>query len=346
MASKNKKTGIIVFIIIVVLAIGSAAFQIFFNKNEGFKSISPDDFNFSSRSSSSKGDVVAKGSSKHKKDYVAEIIISGTIQEANNTYNQAWLLDTISDLTEDDHNKGIILYIDSPGGTVYEADEAYLALEDYRSTGKPIYAYFGSLAASGGYYIACAADYIMANRNTLTGSIGVISGNFVDLTGLFEKYGIKYTTITAGKNKNMGNYNQPMTEEQRAIMQSIADECYEQFTQIVAGSRNMDIKDVQKLADGRVYTAKQALNNGLIDGIGNFDSIVNYMDATEFDGEDYNIVKYEYIAKQTFYSKLISMMSAVTKSKAESSNPLPQIVEKALENDVPYPAYFYSSGRF
>ena len=85
---------------------------------------------------------------------------------------------------------GIAVFIDSPGGTVYEADEAYLALQDYKTTGKPVYVYQGKLAASGGYYISCAAKKIYANRNSLTGSIGVISGSSYDLTGLFEKLGI------------------------------------------------------------------------------------------------------------------------------------------------------------
>ena len=184
----------------------------------------------------------------------------------------------IKNAKNDPNNRGILLNINSPGGTVYESDEAYLALMD------------SSLAASGGYYIACAADYIYANRNTLTGSIGVIAGESVDATGLFEKIGIKMTTITAGRNKNMGNYNSVLTEEQRAIMQSIADEAYEQFTEIVSDSRGLSISQVKELADGRIYTAKQAKNNGLIDFVlpfeGAKDDIRDYfLGNWEDDGE-------------------------------------------------------------
>ena len=100
----------------------------------------------------------------------------------------------------------------------------------------------------GGYYIGCAADYIMANRNTLTGSIGVISGQFIDMTQLMDKIGIKSTTIHSGRNKIMGSPSQPMTEEQRKIMQSISDECYDQFTSIVAESRELSKEKVIELA--------------------------------------------------------------------------------------------------
>ena len=176
-------------------------------------------------------------------------------------------MNTIHTLKNDKKNKGILLFIDSPGGTVYHADEAYLALMDYKATGKSVTAYFGPIAASGGYYIGCAADKIYANRNCLTGSIGVISANFVDGTELLKKIGIKSTTIHAGKNKNMLNFNQSATEEQLQIMQSLADECYDQFTGIVSSSRKMDLEQVKKLADGRIYSALQAQKNGLVDDV-------------------------------------------------------------------------------
>lgn len=123
------------------------------------------------------------------------------------------------------------------------------------------------MGCSGAYYIGCAADEIYANRNSLTGSIGVIMSTSTDLTGLMDKLGIKSTTIHAGKNKNMFSYNEPVSAEQAAIMQSIADESYEQFTSIVAQSRQMDLATTQSLADGRIYTARQAVANGLIDEI-------------------------------------------------------------------------------
>lgn len=144
-------------------------------------------------------------------------------------------------------------------------------------TGRPIYAAIESYAASGGYYEACAADEIYANRNAITGSIGVIMGEFVDMSGLMDKLGIDVQYITSGPNKSMGNYYQALTEEQKAIYQSICDEYYDRFVEIVAQSRGMDQEKVYQLADGRVYSAGQALEHGLIDGLESFDDTLQRM---------------------------------------------------------------------
>ncbi|MBO4387592.1 MAG: signal peptide peptidase SppA [Treponema sp.] len=273
--------------------------------------------------------------------YVARLVVSGVIEDENKTYNQQWILDTISELKEDADNKGIALFINSPGGGVYQADEVYLALLDYSASGKPVYAYMGPLAASGGYYISCGAKYIMANRNTLTGSIGVLAGQFVDATGLLEKMGIKSETIHAGKNKNMGSFNEPVTDEQRRIMQSIADECYDQFVQIVSKARGMPVSSVRSLADGRIYTAKQAKENFLIDAIGSFDELVEYMGKTEFAGEVYSVEDFEYEEEPSFYSYLTGMAASLKGPSIFSSLGLPPQTESALTQSVPYPAYFY-----
>ena len=255
-----------------------------------------------------------------KSAYISVIYITGIISEENKTYNQKWLLKKIKKAKNDANNRGILLYIDSPGGTVYESDEAYLALMNYKKeTKRPVFAYFGSLAASGGYYIASSADYIYANRNTLTGSIGVIAGQSIDATALFEKIGIKMTTITAGRNKNMGNYNSVLTEEQRAIMQSIADEAYEQFTGIVAEARDMPLSKVKELADGRIYTAHQAKNNGLIDSVCSFedakDDILDYLEEEGID-EKVNFVDYKYHYEEDWLSILSGAASFVSNPEA------------------------------
>lgn len=253
-------------------------------------------------------------------DYIAVLYICGVISEANKTYNQDWILETIDTLKNDEKNKGIMLYIDSPGGTVYESDETYLALVDYKnSTERPVYSYFSSLAASGGYYIGCAADKIYANRNCLTGSIGVIAGQSMDMTGLFDKIGIKSTTITAGKNKNMLNYNSPLTQEQRDIMQSIADDAYEQFTRIVSVSRKMDIDAVRTLADGRIYTAKQASANGLIDDVCQLAEAKDKMKEI-VDAKDVEFVDFEYEYTYSFMDMLSDVSTAVSNPKAAFEN--------------------------
>ena len=207
--------------------------------------------------------------------YIAKIKVVGSIGGGSNNYYSSdsayhhdWTLQTIDTLIEDENNRGVFLWLDTPGGTVYESDELYLKLIEYKEkTGRPVYSYMGSMAASGGYYVAAASDEILANRNTWTGSIGVTLGTLFDVSGFLEEHGIRTETITSGRNKAMGSYYEPMTSEQKEIFQSLVDDAYEQFVAIVAEGRGMSLADVRVLADGRIYTATQALEAGLIDGI-------------------------------------------------------------------------------
>ena len=212
---------------------------------------------------------------KNKNGYIAKLNIEGVIQSHNRSYNQEWLLNTIKALKDDASNKAIALFIDSPGGTVYEADAVYLALQDYKTAGKKIYAYQGHLAASGGYYISCAATSF-------------------DITELLSKAGIKSKTIHAGKNKNMFNYNEPLTAEQEKIMQGVCDSYYERFVNIVAQNRNMKNDEVKALADGRIYTAKQALDNGLIDSIDSWENMITDIKKFEFENTDLSVEEFAY----------------------------------------------------
>ena len=208
-------------------------------------------------------------------EYVAVLHIEDEISQSSSFwYDHYYLLDTIDDLIADDNNKGIVFYMDTPGGSVYATDEMYLAVKDYQEkTNRPVYTYMASMAASGGYYIAAPSDKIYINRNGVTGSIGVTMGNYIDVSELLAKYGVKVNTITSGRNKAMGSELVPMTDEQKAILQSIVDEAYEQFTAIVAEGRGMDIEKVKELADGRIYTALQAKANGLVDEVGTYDDL-------------------------------------------------------------------------
>ncbi|MGI6752426.1 MAG: signal peptide peptidase SppA [Anaerovoracaceae bacterium] len=215
------------------------------------------------------------GFSRVKGPYVGVLYVDGVIADNNvsswgipSGYQHGWTLDTIDSMMEDDRNKGIVLFVNSPGGGIYESDELYLKLVEYKeSTGRPLYAYMGSMAASGGYYISAPADKILANRNCWTGSIGVTIGTFFDVSEFLERYGVKTVTITSGANKAMGSYVDPMTSVQRDIFQGLVDEAYEQFVAIVAKERDLGLERVKGLADGRIYTARQATENGLIDGV-------------------------------------------------------------------------------
>ena len=247
----------------------------------------------SSKVSSSEGDVAGSGLNSFMeeiygsnstvladmpvgKDFIAVVPIEGTIQaspestsmfETTVGYDHDMLMEYVDKLMKNDSNKGMILRMDTPGGTVYEADELYLKIKEYKEkTGRPIWVYMESYCCSGGVYIASVADEQYANRITTTGSIGVIMSTY-DMSGLYEKLGIKEVNIVSAKNKDMGSTGKPMTKEQLAIYQSVVDEYYQRFVEIVAEGRNMTVDQVKKLADGRIYTATQAVENGLIDGI-------------------------------------------------------------------------------
>ena len=204
--------------------------------------------------------------------YIARLDITGTIQPsgavyADGYYDHDLYMSLVDALIDDPDNKAILLYVDSPGGTVYEADELYLKLMEYREkTSRPIYAYFASEACSGGYYVSMAANEIYANRNGWTGSIGVIM-SLMNYQGLSEKIGVTEIDITAGRNKAMGSAWESLTDEQRGILQALVNESYNQFVDIVAAGRNLERGRVLELADGRIYSTQQALDLGLIDHV-------------------------------------------------------------------------------
>lgn len=251
--------------------------------------------------------VATVGNGPIATDYIAVLDIVGTISENDGyTYDQQYLLDSVEQIMEDHHNQGLILHIDSPGGAVYQIDELYLKLMDYKeTTGRPVYAAIESYAASGGYYEACAADKIYANRNAITGSIGVIMGEFVDLSGLLDRLGVNVSYITSGANKSMGNSYQPLTEEQKAIYQSICNEYYDRFVKIVVEGRNLDERTVRKLADGRIYSASQALQHGLIDGLESFDDTVSRMTA-DLGYDSIDVQQFQYTASYGLLDYILS----------------------------------------
>jgi len=160
--------------------------------------------------------------------------------------------------------KAVVVRVNSPGGSVVASDEIYRAFLEFD---KPIVVWMGETAASGGYYIACGADYIFAHPDTLTGSIGVIS-QFLNVEELMDKIGVDAVVITSGPSKDIGSPFREMTEEEQALWEGIIDEVYEGFVELVAQARDMPLDQVRELADGRVYTGRQALEHGLVDELG------------------------------------------------------------------------------
>jgi protease-4 len=259
-------------------------------------------------------------------DFVGVIDVVGTIQASSSSsswsssddeYDHDLYMDYVDALESADNNKALLLYVDSPGGTVYESDQLYLKIMEYKEkTNRPVYAYFASEACSGGYYISMAADTIYANRNTWTGSIGVI----VSLTNykkLYDKLGIKEIDITSGKNKAMGSGGLNLTDEQKDILQSLVDEAYDQFTDIVSTGRQMDIETVKKLADGRIYSAKQAKENGLVDEIGSLEDLKSVIQEENALSNDITYHKPSTSASTFFKTLFGSVEQMIPKSDTE-----------------------------
>ncbi len=337
---KSTKSGLLVLILLLLCAGGYTAYSVYkIYKGEPSASIASSSTG-SYRVSEDSDSYDPAAAKEYKRNFIAALYIEGTISEANQSYNQKWLMNTIYSLKENERNSGLAIFINSPGGAVYQADEVYLALNDYKTTGRPIYVYQGSMAASGGYYISCAANKIYANRNTLTGCIGVIMGNSFDLTGLFENLGIKSTTIHSGANKNMFNYDEPVTEEQKAIMQSICDECYDQFVSIVAKSRGIQYNTCCKLSDGRLYTAKQALENRLIDAIDSWDNMLRDLAENELKMPGIKVNTYKYERKNAGLYDLISgKVTDFANAKAAAQLGLPVSVIEEMNNRSLTPMY-------
>lgn len=161
---------------------------------------------------------------------------------------------------------GLLVRIDSPGGTVGDSQEIYEALKKLREKVK-IVASFGNISASGGVYIGMGADHIMANPGTITGSIGVIiRGN--NLEGLLDKIGVSFKVIKSGPYKDILSFDRELTPEEENILQELIDNSYKQFVNTVAQSRKLTVETVKSFADGRIFTGEQALELGVIDRLG------------------------------------------------------------------------------
>ncbi len=192
--------------------------------------------------------------------------VKGAISKSSRI--NAW----IDKLAQDEDIHGVIVRINSPGGGVAPSQEIYSAI-DRLTEKKPVVVSMGSVAASGGYYIACAADKIVANPGTITGSIGV-KAQLVNLNNLMQKLGIQDETLTSGPYKDAGSPTHSLSPKEKAYLQNLVDDLYNQFVQDVAKGRQMDVDQVRELADGRAYTGRQAKDHGLVDQLGGMNQAV------------------------------------------------------------------------
>ncbi len=231
-----------------------------------------------------KGSSERKGASAPKiktGDSISVISLSGVIGESSGSLYGSGNTITVKEVKdllkqcESDPSKAVIIEINSPGGAVEPTQEIYDEIEQFKKkTGKKVYVWMRGVAASGGYYISCAADKIIAMPTTLTGSIGVIM-ELVNYQGLLEKIGVKEVVIKSGKFKDMGSPARPMTEEEKKMFQNLINETYEQFFNTVQKARNIPTDKLKEIAQGQVYTGIDAKKLGLVDATGNFQFVVD-----------------------------------------------------------------------
>jgi len=200
-------------------------------------------------------------------DKIAIVEVKGVITQSSE------VIEEIQQYLADDGVKAIILRVDSPGGGVGPSQEIYREVVKAKRK-KKIITSMGSVAASGGYYVACASDLIVANPGTITGSIGVIM-QFSNFEELLKKIGIKGIVIKSGEHKDIGSPFREMTPEEKKIMQDTLDNVHQQFIQAVAKGRNLDPAKVIPIADGRIMTGEQAQQLGLVDKMGNLQDAID-----------------------------------------------------------------------
>ena len=195
--------------------------------------------------------------------------------------------------------KELFLKVNSPGGGVVESAEIYDAIRTIQENREiPVYVSMGGMAASGGYYVAAPAEKIFVNRETITGSIGVIMES-VNYAGLAEKYGIEFNTIKTGPYKDIMSGSRKMTDEEHEMLQEMINDSYERFVEIIADGRGMSEAEVKKIADGRIMNGRQAIESGLADEYGKAGDVIAAMQ------EDHNLEKatvFEYTMNDSWSS--------------------------------------------
>lgn len=202
-----------------------------------------------------------------KSPALALIEIEGVLSDSRRIVRQ------LKKYTKDPNIKGILLRIDSPGGGVTPAQEIYSEIIRAKKNGKKIIVSMGSVAASGGYYISAPADIIVANPGTITGSIGVIM-QFPIIEELLKKFGVKFEVIKSKELKDIGSPFRKMTPQERALLSEIITDVYEQFVTVVSENRKIAKDELLKIADGRIFSGRQAKEFGLVDSLGTLEDAI------------------------------------------------------------------------
>lgn len=255
------------------------------------------------------------GDAYDAKNRIAVVYAYGEIADGDdNEVNYEKLVPVITDLADDDDVKGLVLRVNSPGGSVYGSDQISEALDYFKSTGKPFVVSMGDFAASGGYWISATADRIFADPLTITGSIGIF-GLFPNVKGSLEKFGVNFQMVGTNSDADFPTLFTSMDESQMAVMQAYVERGYDQFITRVAKGRRLPEEKVRAIAEGRVWDARSAIRIGLVDQLGYLEDAIDYVAEKAMTGKDYNLAVYP-----KFEPSLMDMMMAGGVSAAELSN--------------------------
>ncbi len=272
---------------------------------------------------------------------IAVVPVVGTITSAEtsvggvqSTATPGGLADALRQASDDPSVVAVVLEINSPGGGVTASDEMHQSILDFKkNTGKPVVVSMGDTAASGGYYISTAADRIVANETTLTGSLGVIF-QLTNFSEAADKYGISQVVIKSGKFKDIGNAFRKMEPEEREILQSLVDESYEEFVSVISEGRDMPKDRVRELADGRIYSGSRAEELGLVDSFGGLDEAAAIA-AERAGATETTVVR---------YVETPSLRETLLARLAPREPEVEQVMDAAGLNLEPKPYYLYMPG--
>lgn len=273
---------------------------------------------------------------------IAYLTVNGTIMDVGSgspfepvEYNHQAFLNNLEAILNDETVKGIVLHVNSPGGGVIESAEIHEKLVEIKEEREiPIYVSMGTYAASGGYYIAAPADKIYAQKETITGSIGVIMQG-INYSKLAEKVGIEFETIKSGEHKDMFGGSRPSTAEEKAMLQEMIDESYEDFVDVIEEGRNMTEAQVKKVADGRILGGTQAIKAGLVDEIGDTNDAIIAMQE-DFDLKDAQV--FEFTSSDNSWGSLLGVKVA----SLFGPSPEEQLLTKVLSSsNSPRMMYLY-----
>jgi protease-4 len=253
--------------------------------------------------------IVDDGSGEDK---IVQLFVDGTIaQHASFTsgFDAGTFISQLDQVIEDDRVKAVVIRVNSPGGEVVASDEIHNKIVEVQQSGKSVIVSMGAIAASGGYYISAPADRIFANPSTLTGSLGVIFSlpNYQEIA---DKIGYKETHIKSGKFKDIGSPMRELTDEEKDIFQQLVSESYMQFVDVISKGRDLSKEQVIKIADGRIYSGRQAKELGLIDQFGSLDDATDYA-LKELGLEGAQIIRY---SEPFSFASLLGIASQQSKS--------------------------------